>query len=128
MGTIIFTLIFTSEPGDASSIHALSTWRDSILTYRNLEVLSTSLPIAARRTMRHWLVEYTSWNNPQVCGWNSSRTPEQQMSFLRDAERIYHDILFSILNAWNTFAAGDSEPPMYPIVEEIEDNFENLRP
>jgi len=128
MGTITFTLTFISEDEGVSPVPSALMWKDSILTYRNRDVLQTVLPTAVRTMAKLWFTAIFPPTTREEDGELYWTRQQQENSFLSLCEQDFRVTLSYILDAWWNFANGVSEERRLSTVDEPENSFENLLP
>jgi len=121
MGTITYTLIFTSDEDDDLLGRPFLTWMDTILTYNDQDPLEVSLPIAAKRTLSFWLTSIILMERRTITGARFWNEPAAKPNFWRQCDVAFHAITCLILNAYYSFASGASEEENAntPVVEDV---------
>jgi len=109
MGTITYTLTFTSDVANASLGPTLLTWTDTILTYRSHDPLQMSLPIAAKRTLSRWLTSIIIEESKTKHGDLFWKAQAARHNFCRQCELAFHVITCFVLNSYYSFANTISE-------------------
>jgi len=127
MGLLTYTLMYTLGQDDASSWQPVLTWKDTILTYRDLDPLEMSLPIAVRTTLHRWLTSHQEIILPGD-GERYSMSVPREMNFLNVCEQGFRGITVWLLNDFFSFANGNSDDTRPSTPEEDENNLWNHLP